>query len=121
MGCSSSSQTSSPKDKEEKSPATGSTDTQVAPAPAPPVQKLPEGTKATDGPNPFFQLGYLSVEKLNELREVFDEHKGPDEFIAVNEPTFDNVDLARIIHSVNSGDWSYDYIGGLLDDFNVPY
>ena len=35
-------------------------------------KKVAKVTKATDGPNPFFELGYISVKKLNELRALFD-------------------------------------------------
>ena len=68
-----------------KGAAFGSTKSSIMPAPQ---QESKGPTKDTDGPNPFFDLGYLSSEKLNELREFFDEYKGPDEFITVNIPTF---------------------------------
>ena len=35
-------------------------------------KKVVKVTKATDGPNPFFELGYISVKKLNELRGLFE-------------------------------------------------
>ena len=58
--------------------ALGSTQSSIMPAP----QQEPKGPfKYPDGPNPFLELGYISDEKVNELREKFDEHKGPDESI----------------------------------------
>ena len=37
-------------------------------------KKVVKHTKPSDGPNPFFELGYLSVEKLKELRAKFDAY-----------------------------------------------
>ena len=37
-------------------------------------KKVVKQTKPSDGPNPFFELGYLSVEKLKELRAKFDAY-----------------------------------------------
>ena len=37
-------------------------------------KKVVKQTKPSDGPNPFFELGYISVEKLKDLRARFDEY-----------------------------------------------
>ena len=37
-------------------------------------KKVVKYTKPNDGPNPFFELGYLSVEELKELRAKFDKY-----------------------------------------------
>ena len=86
-------------------------------------KKVVKFTKGTDGPNPFFELGYISVKKLKALRDLFDYHKSDEKEVIPRDGMEVDAAVAQVLLNgggVMTKQEIADFLRELYTFFNVP-